>query len=229
MPKLSPIQISLGILFMLGLGLIVANPSAESGPEERAYNLVIETLEKASMIPDDTAENLRQRLWLYIGVGQLARTPSRREFAEISEARLPYYRDLISTFALDDARRLYSKYLQDTAGSGSLFMSENEETFYTLWHTVDQLGISCSQIYNDRDCTAETFREIGWLVAKHMIVDEEGLLDQMRADPDNLEAAKQINRLNMRWNIWKDLPQLTERDRMRIATSHATHPWWYGQ
>lgn len=200
------------VLAVLVLGIMVVGCS-DNNPREEARKFALDRLEVAMQIPTTTEEGLRQRIWHYISVGQLTKTPSRGAFVGVDEEQVQFYRDLVNTFATDDTRRLYSKYLER---AGTWTLNENEETMYTLYHALDQLGLECP--YPDPDCSAETFRDSGKQTALLMITEKGGLLDQLRADPKNTEAPYLIHRLIMRWEIWKDL-QFNESERMRVVTT----------
>lgn len=205
------------MVVLIYLGTTMAACGGSNGPEESARRVVMQTIERASLISPSTEDGLRYRVRAYIEVGQLMRNPARGEFAALSESKLTYYRDLIREYALTDMRALYGQYLRRT-GNGTIMLGENEETFYWLWQAVQWLEIECRGIYNDSGCSADTLHGNGQHVAKLMITEKGGLLDQMHRDPNSTEAARQINYLIMRWGLWKDL-SLTESDRIRIATS----------
>lgn len=201
-------------LAVLALGILVVGCS-DRNPREEARKFALDRLEMAMQIPTTTEEGLRWRIWHYISVGQLAKAPARGVFVGIDEGQLQFYRDFVNTFAIDDTRRLYSKYLER---AGTRTFNENEGTMYTLYHALHQLGLECP--YPDPDCSAETFREMGEHTARLMITEPGGLLDQLRADPKNTEAPYMIHRLIMRWELWKNLP-LNENERMRVVTTRS--------
>lgn len=201
------------IFVALVLSVFVTGCGNNTTPREEARKLALDRLEVAMRIPPTTEAGLRQRIWLYISVGQLAKAPARGVFMGVDEQTVQFYRDLVNTFATEDTRRLYSKYLER---AGTWTFNENEETMYTLYHAVNQLGLDCP--YPDPDCSAETFRENGEHTARLMITEPGGLLDQLRADPKSVEAPYLIHRLIMRWELWKDLP-LNASERVRVATT----------
>lgn len=201
------------IFAVLVLGVLVIGCGSNTTPREEAQKFAMNRLEVAMRIPPTTEAGLRQRIWHYISVGQLAKAPARGVFVGVDEQTLQFYRDLVNTFATEDTRRLYSKYLERAT---TLTFNENEETFYTFYHALNQLGLDCP--YPDPDCSAETFRENGEHTARLMITEPGGLLDQLRADPKSAEAPYLIHRLIMRWELWNDLP-FKENERIRVATT----------
>ncbi len=203
------------IMIVLLLGTIVGGCAASKPlPREKARAFVFDQINAAMDIPNTTEDGLRRRVMHYVATGQLAKEPARGAFVGLDEEELEYYRAYVDTFAMDDTKRLYDKYMERAIATGGL--EENEKTLYVLYVALDQLWLPCPS--TGTSCSAETFRENGKKNAEKMITARGGLLDQLRSDPKHTEAPYMIRYLIMRWDLWDKIP-LTEAERVRVATT----------